>query len=154
MRDPELTTRAREMRQKMTEPETRLWLQLRAKRFESVKFRRQKVIQDDNIRCIVDFATNDPKLVVELDGDTHSGREGYDAVRTRFLESKGYTVVRYTNLEVMQNLEGVLAHLASVINEVRPPLPTLSPEGERAIDARPSPSPLQGRGSGRGEHRD
>ena len=133
MRDPELTKRAREMRVEMTEPETRLWLELRAKRFADVKFRRQKVVQDEAERYIVDFATNDPKLVIELDGDTHSVSEAYDAKRTRFLESKGYRVVRYTNLEVMQNLEGVLTHLASVIGEMQPPLPTLSPEGERAI---------------------
>ena len=133
MRDAELTKRAREMRTKMTEPETRLWLELRAKRFGEVKFRRQKVIQNEQHRYIVDFAANDPKLVIELDGDTHSSSETYDAARSRFLESKGYRVVRYTNLDVMQNLEGVLQHLASVIDEMRPPLPTLSPEGERAI---------------------
>ena len=133
MRDPELTKRAREMRTEMTEPETRLWLELRAKRFECVKFRRQKVIQDDDHRYIVDFASNEPKLVVEVDGDTHCKREGYDAERTQFLESKGYRVVRYCNLEVMRNLEGVLQHLLSVIDEMRPPLPTLSPKGERAL---------------------
>ena len=134
MRDPELTMRAKAMRTEMTEPETRLWLQLRAKRFSDVKFRRQKVIQDEQHRYIVDFAANDPKLVVELDGDTHAGREAYDVTRTRFLDGKGYRVVRYTNVEVMQNLDGVLQHLASVIDEMRPPLPTLSPEGERALE--------------------
>jgi very-short-patch-repair endonuclease len=135
MRDLELTKRAREMRTEMSEPETRLWLELRAKRFADVKFRRQKVIQDEQHRYIVDFAANDPKLVVELDGDTHGAQEAYDTARTRFLESKGYRVLRYSNLEVMQNLDGVLQHLASVIEEMRPPLPTLSPEGERANEA-------------------
>ena len=133
MRDLALTKRARAMRTEMSEPETRLWLELRAKRFSDVKFRRQKVIQDEQHRYIVDFAANGPKLVVELDGDTHAGREAYDAARTRFLESKGYRLLRYTNLEVMQNLDGVLQHLASVIDEMRPPLPTLSPEGERTL---------------------
>ena len=134
MRDVELTKRARQMRSEMTEPETRLWLELRAKRFADVKFRRQKVIQDEQYRYIVDFAANDPKLVVELDGDTHARSETYDAARTRFLESKGYRVLRYTNLEVIQNLDGVLRHLALVIDEMRSPLPTLSPEGERALN--------------------
>jgi very-short-patch-repair endonuclease len=140
MRDPELTKRAREMRVEMTEPETRLWLELRAKRFADVKFRRQKVIQDEHNKIIVDFAANDPKLVVELDGDTHAESQAYDAARTRFLESKGYRVVRYTNLEVMENIDGVLMHLSSVIGEMRPPLPTLSPEGERAMNCSLSPS--------------
>ena len=65
MRDLELTKRAREMRTEMSEPETRLWLELRAKRFSDVKFRRQKVIHDEQHHYIVDFAANDPKLVVE-----------------------------------------------------------------------------------------
>ncbi|MEO6389074.1 MAG: DUF559 domain-containing protein [Croceibacterium sp.] len=143
MRDPELTKRAREMRTELTEPETRLWLQLRAKRFHDVKFRRQKVIEDDRHHYIVDFAANDPKLVIELDGETHSGREAYDAARTRFLESQGYTVVRFTNADVMTNIDGVLLRIAEVISSLRdqPPLPTLSPEGERAKERQISRSP-------------
>jgi very-short-patch-repair endonuclease len=135
MRDPELTKRARDMRTEMTEPETRLWFELRAKRFDHVKFRRQKVIQDDDHRYIVDFAANDPKLVIELDGDTHAEREAYDTARTHFLESKGYRVVRFTNADVMANIEGVLPRITEVISRLRdtPPLPTLSPEGERAL---------------------
>ncbi len=135
MRDAVLTQRARQMRSTMTEPETRLWLQLRAKRFGLVKFRRQKVIQDEQHRYIVDFAANDPKLVIELDGDSHAASGAYDASRTRFLEGKGYKVLRYSNQEVMQNIEGVLQHLATVIDEIQPPLPTLSPEGERATSS-------------------
>ena len=141
MRDPELTKRAKAMRRERTEPETRLWLRLRAKRFEQVKFRNQKVIQDERHRYIVDFAANDPKLAIELDGDTHAGSGGYDAIRTRFLESKGYRVVRYSNVEVMENIDGVLLHLTSVIDEMRSPLPTLSPEGERATERQISLSP-------------
>jgi very-short-patch-repair endonuclease len=130
MRDPILTNRAKAMRKDMTEPETRVWLALRAERFESVKFRRQKVIGEH----IADFAANDPKLVIELDGDSHSTQEVYDAARTRFLEAKGYTVIRFTNADVMTNLEGVLVRLSEVIADLRAssPLPTLSPEGERA----------------------
>ena len=147
MRNAELTRHARSMRTEMTEPEARLWLQLRAERFQGIKFRRQKVIGT----YIADFAANGPKLVVELDGDTHVASEVYDAARTKFLENKGYRVVRYSNLEVMQNLDGVLQHLASVIEEMQPPLPTLSPEGERAAgSATGSLSPSGERGGERG----
>ena len=134
MRDLELTRRAREMRKEKTEPEMRLWLQLKAKRFESIKFRRQKIIQDEKQRYIADFAANDPKLVIELDGDTHYGQESYDALRTQFMESRGYMVLRFLNSDVMMNMEGVLTKIALVIDELRcqTPLPTLSPEGERA----------------------
>ena len=82
--------------------------------------------------------------MVELDGDTHAGREAYDEARTRFLQGEGYRVLRFTNSDVMGNMDGVLIHLANVIAEMRarPPLPTLSPEGERAQgDATGSLSP-------------
>src|SRR5690606_25401768 len=80
-----------------------------------------------------DFAANDPKLVIELDGDTHAGQEAYDTQRTRFLEQEGYRVLRFTNSDVMGNMDGVLIHLTGVIEVMRrSPLPTLSPEGERA----------------------
>ena len=128
MRDPRLTKYAKDNRQHMSEPAMRIWLQLRAKRFEGVKFYREKVIGD----YIADFAANEPKLVIEIDGDTHDADDNLDRIRTRFLEQQGYRVVRYTNLDVMQNIEGVLMHLTDVIAGMRPPLPTLSPEGERA----------------------
>ena len=127
MRDPRLTAFSKANRKQLSEPETRIWLQLRAERFEGVKFRRQKVIG----HYIADFAANDPKLVIEIDGDTHGFDDARDAIRTRFLEEHGYRVVRYSNLDVMQNLDGVLMNLAAVLADMRPPLPTLSPEGER-----------------------
>ncbi|WP_431312418.1 endonuclease domain-containing protein [Sphingomonas natans] len=111
------------MRREPTEPERILWLALRAKRFEGMKFRRQKVIGP----YIADFASRAPMLVVEVDGDTHGGREAEDAARSVYLERQGYRVIRFTNADVMQNLEGVLMAIAPT-----PPLPTLSPEGERA----------------------
>jgi len=126
MRDPRLTEYAKSMRREPTESEIRLWLALRAKRFAGVKFRQQKVIGP----YIVDFAARNPMLVIEIDGDTHAGREGYDADRTRFLEKQGYRVLRFNNDDVMTNLEGVLTTLGDALEQ--PPLPTLSPEGERA----------------------
>ena len=128
MRDPRLTKFAKDNRQQMSEPATRMWLQLRATRFMGVKFHREKVIGD----YIADFAANNPRLVIEIDGDTHDVDNDYDAIRTRYLEQQGYRVVRYVNPDVMQNIEGVLMHLTTVIEEMRPPLPTLSPSGERA----------------------
>ena len=135
MRDPRLLEYARQSRKEMTEPEMRMWLQLRAKRFQGIKFRKHKIIGS----YIADFSSRDPMLVIEIDGDTHAARQEYDGVRTKFLEQQGYQVVRFTNEEVMQNLEGVLESLAAIISEMTPPLPTLSPEGERAINS-PSPS--------------
>ncbi|WP_010411430.1 endonuclease domain-containing protein [Citromicrobium sp. JLT1363] len=129
MRDAELTRRARDMRKGMTEPETRLWLELRSGRFQGIKFRRQKVIG----RYIADFAANDPKLVIELDGDTHAERAEYDADRSRCLEELGYHVVRFANVDVMENMDGVLQRLGEIVEALRhAPPPTPSPEGEGA----------------------
>ncbi|UUL83701.1 endonuclease domain-containing protein [Sphingomonas qomolangmaensis] len=127
MRNAVLIARAKSMRTAPSEPEQRMWLALRAARFAGVKFRRQKVIGP----FIVDFASRVPMLVVEIDGDTHAERTIEDDDRSRFLEQQGYRVIRYTNHEVMTNLEGVLTHLAGVVATA--PLPTLSPEGERAL---------------------
>ncbi|WP_373488978.1 endonuclease domain-containing protein [Blastomonas sp.] len=120
-----MTKRAKAMRLEATEPEIRLWLELRAKRFAGVKFRRQKVIG----KYIADFASRSPMLVIEIDGDTHDGREAYDATRTAYLESAGYQVLRFTNYDVMTAMEGVLMMIEAALQA---PLPTLSPEGERA----------------------
>jgi very-short-patch-repair endonuclease len=145
MRDPRLITHAKQMRREMTEPEIRIWLKLRAKRFCEVKFRKQKVVGN----YIVDFCSNEPKLAIEIDGDAHAGRDEYDAIRSRFLEEQGYRVVRFSNRDVMTNLDGVLESLAAIIDEMTAPLlpplrgSLLSPEGERALGS--SLSPLQGR---------
>ena len=128
MRDSRLTSFARENRKVMSEPALRMWFELRAARFMGIKFRREKVIGP----YIADFAANNPKLVIEIDGDTHDANDENDHIRTGILNQHGYRVVRYSNVDVMHNLEGVLMDLAAVIAELRPPLPTLSPEGERA----------------------
>ncbi|MBD3747692.1 MAG: endonuclease domain-containing protein [Sphingopyxis terrae] len=126
MRDWRLIEFAKKMRREQTEPEVRLWLQLRAARFHGIKFRRQKVIG-----CyIADFSARDPMVVVEVDGDTHGYQQDYDLKRTAFFEEQGYRVIRVSNLDVMTNMDGVLTKLAAFIR--CPPLPTLSPEGERA----------------------
>ena len=129
MRNAPLTQRAKEMRKAMPEPEMRLWLELRAGRFQGIKFRRQKVIGS----YIADFAANDPKLVIELDGDTHADRETYDAARTKYLDEQGYRVVRFANNEVMQNMDGVLTQLSTIVAKLGyTPPPTPSPKGEGA----------------------
>ena len=79
-----------------------LWAILRAGRL-GVKFSRQVVIAP----YIADFAARAERLVIELDGDSHAGREGYDAARTAVLEAKGYRVIRFTNRDILDNREGV-----------------------------------------------
>lgn len=122
MRDQKLLERAQVMRKELTPPERRLWHALRADRLDGAKFRRQVVID----RYIADFACRAPrKLVVEADGHSHGSQEDYDATRTAYLEAQGYNVLRFTNSEIMTNLEGVLTTIQNALHQ--PPLPSPLP---------------------------
>lgn len=107
-----LITRARELRQDMTPAERKLWGAIRGKQL-GVKFRKQHPID----RFIVDFYSPIARLVIEVDGSTHEESAEQDAIRTKILEGIGLRVVRYTNAEVMENLDGVVADLQRVIVE-------------------------------------
>ncbi|EKF73304.1 hypothetical protein A11A3_14495 [Alcanivorax hongdengensis A-11-3] len=97
--------RRQALRSKMPAPERLLWQRLRAGQLGD-KFRRQHGIGE----YIVDFYCPGKRLVVEVDGDSHyqPGAGNYDAGRTAFLEACGCRVKRYTNQDVMQNIDGVL----------------------------------------------
>ncbi len=113
------------MRANPTAAEQKLWLALRANRFENRQFTRQTVIAP----YIADFASKAAKLIVEIDGDTHSAKDRYDARRTEFLESLGYRVLRFGNPDVIGNIEGVLGVIAQALRAV-PLSQTLPPKGE------------------------
>ena len=105
----------RALRQEMTAPERILWQQLRAGQ-TGVKFRRQHGIGP----YIVDFYCPSLKLVLEIDGDSHFLNEAalaYDQQRTLYLSRLSIDVLRFTNLEVMQNLDGVMT---VIMEYVRP----------------------------------
>src|SRR3569623_1996877 len=101
------------MRSEPTPAEARLWYHLRAKRFEGVKFIRQ----NPNGHAIVDFVARSRKLIIEVDGDTHGGDEAAtkDSQRTARLERQGYHVIRFTNADVMGNMESVLAAIGAAL---------------------------------------
>ena len=130
------TAFARDLRTHSTEAENRLWYFLRDRRFTDAKFRRQVPIGP----YVVDFLCLSAALVVELDGGQHSERVDHDEARTRFLEARGFRVVRFWNDEVMGNTEGVLSVIARYLT------PGPSPEGE---GSNVSLSPGGGSGSGR-----
>lgn len=115
---------AKTLRTNQTEAEQRLWYHLRAHRFMDLKFKRQKPMG----RFIVDFVCVERQLIIEIDGGQHAEQAGYDQHRDAWLRGQGYTVLRFWNHEVMQQLEEVLEQIRSTI--------ALSP----------SPSPTSGRG--------
>ena len=102
---------ARTLRKNQTPAEGLVWQQLRAKRFEGIKFRRQQPIG----QYIVDFVSYEKKLVIEIDGGQHNEEKGiqYDIERTTYLECLGYKVLRFWNNEVVENLDGVFEKIRS-----------------------------------------
>ena len=105
--------RARQLRTAQSNAEARLWQALRGRRLAHYKFRRQHPVD----RYIVDFVALDSKLIIEVDGATHStdSELEHDAQRTRVLESFGFHVIRVNNLDIYSNLEGVLEMICDTL---------------------------------------
>ncbi|WP_084417997.1 endonuclease domain-containing protein [Henriciella litoralis] len=106
MRKDAKIAQARRLRKSLTSAEVRLWARLRRRQIEGFRFRRQHPIGP----YIADFACIEARLVVEVDGATHGSDEALarDARRSAWLEEEGWHVIRATNVEVYQNLAGVL----------------------------------------------
>ncbi len=112
--DPKLRRRAATMRKTQTEPERRLWWALRhSLPLEKTHFRRQVVVD----RAIVDFACIATRTIVEVDGDQHGHDRAlaYDAKRTRALEAAGWQVLRFSNRQVMLELDSVLETVLAAV---------------------------------------
>jgi very-short-patch-repair endonuclease len=122
--DEKALINAKTLRTHQTDAEQRIWYHLRAHRFLGYKFKRQKPLG----LYIVDFVCVERRLIIEIDGGQHAEQAEYDQHRDAWLRSQGYTVLRFWNHEVMQQLENVLEQIRLTI--------TLSP----------GPSPTSGRG--------
>jgi leucyl-tRNA synthetase len=113
--------KSQELRKNQTEAEHILWEAIRKKSLE-VKFRRQHIIGVN----IVDFVCLDHKLVIEVDGKIHLDQKEYDAERTKQLESIGFSVIRFTNEEIIHDIEDVISKIKLKLEE----LPKVLPSGE------------------------
>jgi very-short-patch-repair endonuclease len=100
------------MRREMTDAERKLWFLLRDRRLAGAKFRRQAPVGP----YIADFVCLRRKVIVEADGGQHID-SSKDAVRDRWLAREGYRVVRYSNIDILKNPEGVLTDLLSRLND-------------------------------------
>ncbi|WP_332748277.1 endonuclease domain-containing protein [Hydrogenophaga sp.] len=119
--------KARELRGQMTEAESLLWLQLKGRRFQGFKFRRQRPLGP----YILDFVCLEAGLVIEIDGGQHSGQQAYDQARTALIEAQGLTVIRFWNHEVMNETPAVLEKIWQTLQALTP---TLSRTRERGQD--------------------
>lgn len=98
---------ARELRREMTPAEKKLWNALRKQRLADLRFRRQHPVG----RFVLDFYCPATKLGIEVDGGVHDEQIERDRVRTMALESAGYTVLRFRNDEVLNDLPSVLRRI-------------------------------------------
>ena len=90
-----------------------MWIQLRNKRLNGYKFRRQHIIG-----CyIVDFVCLRKKIILELDGDFHNSRKSYDAKRTRYLVEQGFKVYRMTNEKLLGSGETMFDELIEMLEQ-------------------------------------
>ncbi len=114
------------LRQTATDAETLLWWLLRSRQVAGAKFRRQH----QHGRYILDFYCHQHKLVIEVDGAQHASPQqaAKDAERTAYLESRGIRILRFTNLEVLTETEGVVDTIWDKVEKAL--TPALS-QGER-----------------------
>jgi very-short-patch-repair endonuclease len=119
--------RAKQLRRAMTRAETLLWRHLKAHRSAMLGFRRQSPMGN----YIADFVAHSRKLIVEVDGESHDFEERirHDIRRDEWFASRGYRVLRFTNEDVMKNLEGVVLAIDQAAAQVAPPSLTLPRKG-------------------------
>jgi very-short-patch-repair endonuclease len=113
---------ARDLRARETWAEDRLWDELRGRRLDGMKFRRQHPTG----AFVVDFCCTECRLAIELDGGIHAEQQDRDAERDAILATAGYRVIRFPNQSIRQNLPKVLAAIRLAAREAplrRPPVP-------------------------------
>ena len=109
--NPHLKNNSRRLRKTMTDAEIILWSKIRMKQLNNCQFYRQKIIGD----YIVDFYYPKCNLIIELDGGQHYSDAGEimkaDKVRDEVLKTMGFMVLRFTNVDIFKNIEGVVTRI-------------------------------------------
>lgn len=114
------TGRAKELRNNATPPERLLWNLIRNRQLAGNKFSRQIPLGP----YFCDFLCREKKLIIELDGANHSLQTDYDIDRDAYCGQQGYTVLRFSNADVMTNVEGVLKRIEMTLAEMPTPNPS------------------------------
>lgn len=120
-----IVVKAKDLRQRMTEPEKVLWHWLQDKKFFGFKFRRQTPLGP----YIADFLCSERMLIIEVDGDIHKHPEKKtkDKEREQYLAFHGFRLIRFTNADVLHSTEEILTKIK---NALLAPHPSPLPEGE------------------------
>ena len=108
-----LKERSRQLRDNMTDAERSLWSKLRMRQLQGLIFYRQKPIGG----YIVDFYCPKAKLVIEVDGGQHFTAEGveYDKARDAYMSGLGLKIMRFSNTDVLTNIDGVFGSIENAI---------------------------------------
>jgi very-short-patch-repair endonuclease len=107
-----IKTLARSNRKHLTKAETKIWFYLR-REFLGHRFRRQYPI--DN-KYIADFVCLEKRLIIEIDGGQHSDNEKEDLLRTQYLESQKFRVIRFWNMEIFKDFDTCMQKIHEVLN--------------------------------------
>ncbi|MGD9845074.1 MAG: endonuclease domain-containing protein [Variibacter sp.] len=109
----QLRGRAKKLRTTMTRAETLLWRYLKAHHVDDLGFRRQVPMR----RYVADFVCHAARLIVELDGVSHdfTARQTHDDQRDAWFKGQGYEVLRFSNDDVLRNLEGVIVSIRQAV---------------------------------------
>jgi very-short-patch-repair endonuclease len=114
-----MTTRrtglARGLRKRSTSTEEFLWEQLRNRRLDGRKFRRQMPVAG----FVADFCCYEVRVTIELDGRGHADREAYDGERRAKIEKEGFVEIRFTNDEVKERPDWVVGEIRRVLDIAR-----------------------------------
>ena len=111
--NPNLKGNAQKLRREMTKQESYLWYDFL--RHLSLNVKRQKVFGN----YIVDFYCPKAETVIELDGSQHyeDAAQAYDQKRDAYLSSLGLHILRYTNLDINRNFQGVCNHILAELSD-------------------------------------
>ena len=102
---------ARQMRKNPTAAELLLWKRLKNRQLNDVKFRRQHPL----FQFIIDFYCHEYKLIIEIDGPIHDFQLAKDHLRDQLFQQKGYTIIRFTNNEILNTIDNVISSIKEYI---------------------------------------
>ena len=126
---------ARQLRQNMTDAETRLWFHLRRRQLNNFRFRKQHSIGP----YIADFVCIEAHLVVEIDGSQHL-ESSSDAARDVWMRDNNFRVLRFWNHDVLNRIDEVLGMIVDMLTSTQPPSALRAPCTRHVHMARPAGS--------------
>ncbi|TPI25150.1 endonuclease domain-containing protein [Mesorhizobium sp. B3-2-1] len=103
---------ARSLRQRMTEAEGRLWQELRDRRLDGIKFRRQMPFG----KYVADFVCIEASLIIEIDGSQHADSDS-DRSRDADLKARGFRILRFWNDDVLRDMNAVCDTIIAYIRD-------------------------------------